>query len=223
MEKVYVKYDENIPQFACTHCSQCTSIMGTSLCSIKNRGCCWYFPKFELFDIQRMSKTIDGIQTLHAIRKNPGTVVYHYYIHAKGYFDQEAYGEHIRSGKLTCYDTVSDYTIFFRACPFVKQGYGCTLPPKYRTYVCNFFICSDILENPSVKDKFQPYIEERSRYVRWLQRENIGLEHILREAGVDLVSDFDGCVDILRDIPINYYEFPELPPVYLSDAWNKGA
>ena len=143
MEKMCLKFDANVPRYTCSACSHCNSTMGVSLCSVKDRGCCFYYPKFELIDLQRMSKTLDGIRTIKLIIQNPGTIIYHYYIHAKGIFDKEAYNKYGRNSWIQN-QGIDDNTIFFRACPFVKSRYGCTLPPRFRTVVCNFFICNII-------------------------------------------------------------------------------
>ena len=44
MSKVYLDYCEGVPRLVCTDCGGCNSVMGTSLNSIKARGCCSYFP-----------------------------------------------------------------------------------------------------------------------------------------------------------------------------------
>lgn len=223
MDKVFVTFDQDTPRYACTFCYHCQSIWGKSLCHIKNRGCCWYYPKFTLLDIQKMVKSIDGLQVLDTIRQQPGTVIYAYSIHAKGYFDQQMYNHHLQNRQLPGEGIVEDQTIFYRACPFVRDGSGCTLPPRYRTIVCNFFICSDILENPILQEQFKPYIQERSRYGKWVEWENISLKHILMEHQVNLVEDFDDVIKLLQELPLNIYEFPSLTPVELPDNWMQGA
>ena len=61
MEKIFITNTEGTPQFGCSLCYKCNSIFGKSLCKVKNRGCCWYFPKFTLYDIQKMIKSEEGI------------------------------------------------------------------------------------------------------------------------------------------------------------------
>lgn len=223
MLKVFVEIDQGVPRYVYTGCSQCSSVMGKSLCEIKNRGCCSYFPRFELTDIHRMSKSLEGLQTLNTIVKNPGTVIENYSIHAKGFFDKLGYDKYLKGEQTSEEISIKDRTIFFRACPFVKSGQGCTIPPRFRTCVCNFFICSEVLERPGFEEAFKPYIEERSRYARWLHRDNEELRHILYENKVNLLKDFDKSIKLLQEIPIIDYDFPQLEPVEMPDDWYKGA
>jgi hypothetical protein len=223
MGKIYVDFDQSVPRYACTSCSNCSSIMGNSLCSIKNRGCCWYYPKFTLVEIHRMSKTIDGLQLLERIITNPGSVSYQYYIHSKGYFDAEGYSQYLKKDLEMTEGLPEDQTIFFRACPFVKEGQGCTMAPRYRTHVCNFFICSEIINEASPYGNFQQYLDERCRYAKWIDWENAALEHILRENKVNLVSSFASSIELLQSMPVSQYDFPELPLIEYPDKWYKGA
>lgn len=223
MGRVYVDFDHDMARYVCSDCNCCTSFMGTSLCEIKNRGCCFYFPEFTLADIHRMSVSLEGLQVLEAIRQHPGAAIHQYHIHVKGFFDKQGYGEYMKNGELLGEGIIQDHTLFFRACPFVKSGHGCTLPPRYRTIVCNFFVCSEIFGHPDLQDAFKPYLEERSRYARWEHREKLELQHILMENGVDLVSNFEGSIEVLQNTPLNIYEFPHLEPVEFEHRWFKGA
>lgn len=216
MGKIFLTFDHDIPQYAYTGCSQCTSVEGISLCEIKNRGCCWYFPKFNLVDILRMSKSDEGLQILDRIKQNPKTIVYNYYIHTRGYFDRTGYEKYTKSNQRSDEDIFNDHTIFFRACPFVKPGYGCTLPPRYRTTVCNFFICNKITNDASKHEEFKRYLTERSRYSRWVHWENTSLEYLLREKGLNLIDNFEGSIEFLRNTSLNTYEFPFLKPIEIS-------
>lgn len=188
-------------------------MMGKNLYGIENRGCCHYFPEFTLADIHRMVHFAGGLKALKTILGNPGTVINSYNIYAKGYFDEKGYKNYIESGNLLETGPLRDHTIFFRSCPFVEPGVGCILMPRFRTTVCNFFICREILERPDLQYEFKSYIEERSRYSRWIYRESAELQHLLAEKGVSLTSDFDMALKMLASIPLNIYEFPELPPV----------
>ncbi|MFU0799991.1 MAG: DUF1122 domain-containing protein [Xylanivirga thermophila] len=213
MDKIYLDFDGYVPRYVSTTCINCSSVMGTSFCSIKDRGCCYYYPKFSLIEIQRMSKTLKGRKTLDIILKNPGTIVYHFYIHAKGFFDKQGYDRYMRDGGFC---EVEDKTMFFRACPFVKSSYGCTLPPKYRTLVCNFFMCNELIGSRDAKNGIDRYLTERERYARWYKWENTNLEGILRERGLNLIDNIYGTLNLLAEIPEDIYEFPKLQPIYLD-------
>lgn len=223
MKKIYTDLDEGTPRYICSGCSNCSSVIGKSLCKVKNRGCCWYFPKFYLYDIQKMSKSMDGLIVLDKIRNNPDTEIYNYFIHGKGYFDKEGYDEYLKSNNQVETEYIEDHSIFFRACPFVKPGRGCSLPPRFRTFVCNFFICKEIVESIKGNNIFKIYENERLRYSRWLDWENEGLRHVLTEKGITLAKDFDETVKFLQDLPIDEYQFPYLEPIITNDTWYKGA
>jgi len=223
MEMVYVNVDQGIPQYVYTNCKNCTSTMGISLCSIKNRGCCYYHPRFTLLDLQRMSKSLKGLYILKSIRQLPSLEIHPFEIHAKGYFDQEGYTKYMESKNKVEAGNIRDHSIFFKACPFVKSGYGCSLPPRYRTYVCNLFLCDEVIEKIKDDRYFEAYIKERERYVRWVDWENTALKEILFEKKLNLVQDFHGTIKLLQQIPLNIYDFPQLPPIVISAGFSRGA
>jgi len=222
MGKIYLHLDEGIPQFVCTECSNCRSLLGISLCTVQNRGCCAYFPKFELYDIHKMSTTYEGLKILGRIRNVPGTEIYHYYIHAKGQFDENGYNKFMQSGQASEFE-LEDKTVFFRTCPFVKPGKGCTLPVKYRHYVCNVFICREVVERATEPGLFQEYSDACNSYARWMKWENDSLEMLLREKGINLKENFEEVIAFLQDIPIEYYEFPLLPEIQIESGFSLGA
>lgn len=220
MIEINLKIDQGIPQYGCSSCSNCHSIFGNSLCSIKNRGCCWYFPKFTLYEIHKMVKEKDGLETLSRLMNIPKVEVHNYFIHAKGYFDEVGYKNYINSEQA--YNTdVKDKTIFFRACPFVEQGVGCTLPKRYRSYVCNFFICEEVVKKVESYSQYKQYVNERNNYVRWIEWENLSIETFLTEKKLNLINDFDEVITILKDMPIRECEFRSLHPIVVSDEPNK--
>lgn len=218
MGNIFINYDVGIPQIACTDCGKCGSLMGMSLCKIGNRGCCHYFPEFTLVDIQRMAVLEGGKKVLDLILENPGASVNNYSIYVKGRFDKNAYERYISSGNTINAGNIKDHTIFFRTCPFVIPGAGCKLPVRFRTIVCNFFLCEEILERPGLEERFKPYLDERSRYSRWHYRENVSLQHILTENGLGLVSGFDASLSLLAGTGLSNYEFPALEPVTYDSA-----
>jgi len=169
-----------------------------------------------------MSKSQEGLNLLDKIRNMPGTEIYNYYIHAKGYFDESGYNKFIQSKIASEYD-LDDKTVFFRACPFVKPGKGCTLPVKYRHYICNVFICGEVVERAADLELYQRYIEECSSYARWMKWENDSLEMLLREKGITLKDNFDEVVELLKYEPIEYYEFPTLPEIQIESGFSIGA
>lgn len=218
MIKLNVNFDENVPIYTCTNCSNCTSLFGKSLSSITNRGCCFYFPKFNLLDIHKMSKSYVGLNVLSRIISNKNTEIFHYYIHAKGTFDKKRYYDFISniSNKdfiNSCKSkNIEDMTIFFRTCPFVKSNYGCTLPQKFRSPICNFFICKEVKEALD-SDTIKIYEQESINYWHWYDWENKGLECLLKEQQINLKNNLYECLKTLRDLPFYEYNFPKLPSI----------
>lgn len=212
MSKVYLEYCNGIPRLVCTECGKCSSVMGTSMGSITGRGCCSYFPEYNLAEIQRIVKLPGGREALDIILKNPGTVINNYYIHAKGRFEKDAYEKYLAEGN-PIETPIRDHTIFFRTCPFVVPGKGCIFEPQFRSTVCNFFVCSEILERPDRSDEFQKYINERVNYSHWIYRESQELQHILIENGLNLTNNLEVSLGLLSELELSLYEFPQLQEV----------
>lgn len=218
MGNIYIFFDMGVPQIGCTDCGSCDSIMGKSLCDIKNRGCCHYYPEFTLVDIQRMAVLEGGREALEIIMSHPGTKINRFTLYSTGHFDKDAYEKYVSSGKFLDTGDIRDHTIFFRTCPFVVPGKGCRLPVRFRTTVCNFFICKEILDTIESSELLEEYMKERSRYSRWVYRESGILQHLLEEKGLDLISDFEGTVNMLAELYEEDYDFPLLEPAPFGSA-----
>ena len=254
MERICFSNNEGIPQYSCSTCYRCNSIFGKSLCEIKKRGCCWYYPKFTLYEIHKMVKDKDGLATLNKILNLPNTIIYNYYIHCKGFFDSESYELFVNSNGTSSlkfatdfeikevnesiikeenlhtyeeYDiqevnslekpkVIKDVSMFFRACPFIEPGKGCSLDIKYRSFICNFFICDEITEKLDNNSEFKRYIEERDNYIRWIEWENSSLESLLRQQKLNLVNNLNEVIETLKGINLNEYNFPELNDIHLE-------
>lgn len=212
MSNIILKSDKNVPQYLCSECSRCSSLFGLSLCSKHDRGCCWYFPKFTLYEIHKMVKSKAGLALLDRILKLPKVEVYNYYIHAVGYFDEDAYNKFINSDEHKKYN-VNDKTIFFRECPFIKENCGCTIEPQYRSYVCNFFICDEVLNTVKNNPEYDSYIKERENFARWVDWENTSIQIMLEEQKLTLAHNMEQVIEILKEIPLEQYEFPTIKPV----------
>lgn len=209
MNSSILNSDKDIPQYLCSECGKCTSLFSTSLCSKHNRGCCWYFPKFTLYEIHKMVKSDEGLAVLDKILKLPKVEIYNYYIHAVGFFDETLYNKFIKSSDACNYN-VHDKTIFFRECPFVEEGKGCTIKPQYRSYVCNFFICNEVLDKIKENPDYDSYIEERENFVRWIDWENTSMQMMFEKQHLNLIHNMDDIIKILKEMPLEQYEFPEL-------------
>lgn len=223
MTKLYIEFDNRVPRIVYTGCNQCNSDMGISLCSVKNRGCCSYFPKFSLYEIHRMSKSLQGLRTLDKIISHPGTRIDMYKIYTTGSFEKDLYDEFINGDTGVHTSTITDKTILFKTCPFVKGGHGCTLSPAFRTTVCNFFLCTEILDLPEYNEALKPYVESRADYMKFVYRENLEIEHLLYEHNINLNTNFNETINFLQELPLNDYDYPELAPVNIENANTLGA
>lgn len=170
------------------------------------------FPKFTLYEIHKMVQDKEGLEVLKKIINLPTVKINKYYIQGRGYFDEQGYKEFIKTTEAYEFN-VEDKSMFFRACPFVKAGEGCTLPAKYRSYICNFFICQEVTTKLNKYEGFKDYINERDNYVRWINWENTSLEALFYEKRINLIDNFQEIIDILKDIPFEQYEFKELDPI----------
>ena len=223
MDFIYIDFDNGVPRLAYTGCSRCSSLIGVSLCKTKDRGCCYYFPKFYPVEIQGMCRSEDGMALLNKIISMPNVVIYDDHFIVKGSYDIILHHKMLKDCLVPSDKNIKDTSVFFKTCPFVSYGLGCTLPPRYRSYVCNFFICSEIVDNPIYKDRLEPYIRERENYVRFLEWENNQLIMAMREEGITFVKDFSAAVEFLKDTEINQYDFPVLNPVAIHDDNTIGA
>lgn len=213
MIQIYLKLDSKAPQLICNACGKCSSVIGRNLGHIKNRGCCFYFPKFNLYEIHKMVKSDEGMDNLKMIIKRPQTKIYNYYIHAVGDFDKKMYYEHMKKGFDKDEQKIKDKTLFFRTCPFVKPKVGCTMKPEFRSYVCNLFLCNEIMEAFKDSDEFKKYIKERDSYSRYVDWENTSIQMYLEERGLDLIHNFDKTIEALKKMPLEIYEFPRLKQI----------
>ena len=223
MAYIYMDFDQGVPQLAFTGCSWCTSLMGTSLCQVKNRGCCSYFPKFYPVELQRMAQSSEGMEALDMILNMPGVVFHEDHIQVKGTYDVSLHEKMLKEGKIPTDGTIQDTSVFFRTCPFVRPGVGCTIPARYRSYVCNFFLCREFLEHPDYQEQLAQYIRERANYVRYLEWENNQLLQAIQNEGLSIKTDLDDVLKLLASLPVNQYDYPVLEPVDIQEDVGKGA
>ncbi|MGN0145170.1 MAG: hypothetical protein ACI398_09305 [Clostridium sp.] len=216
MNNIILYSNKDVPQYLYDNCGKCSSLFSISLCSKHNRGCCWYFPKFTLYEIHKMVKSEKGLAVLNRILKLPKVEIFNYYIHAIGYFDESSYKKFLKSKKSRNYK-VHDKSMFFRECPFVKEGCGCTIDPQYRSYICNLFICDEVLEKVKDNPDYDSYIKERENFVRWIDWENTSIQMMLEEQNLNLIHHMDKVIEILKELPFEHYEFPELNPIKEKD------
>lgn len=163
-----------------------------------------------------MVKGKDGLNILKSILSVLKVDIYNYYIYVKGYFDKVGYKKYIKIEYVYDID-VKDKFMFFRVCLFVKLGVGCMLFKRYRSYVCNFFICDEIIKKIEKYDEFKNYINECNNYVRWIEWENYLFEIFLIEKKLNLKNGFDEIVNIFRDMLLREYKFKNLDLIVILD------
>lgn len=166
-------------------------------------------PKFNLFDLQRMTKSKEGQLVIKRILNNKNIKIFNYYIQAIGYFDKinyEKFKNHTRSDLFKG----TDLSIHFKACPFVEDGKGCSIPPQFRTPVCNFFLCKEIKNKLKDKNLLKAYEDSAREYYRYYEFENQNLIEVLEENRLTLKNNLKECLDFLRNIECYKCEFPKL-------------
>lgn len=166
-------------------------------------------PKFNLFDLQRMTKSKEGQLVIKKILENKNIKIFNYYIQAVGYFDKvnfEKFREHTKSNLFKG----TDLSIHFKACPFVEDGKGCSIPPQFRTPVCNFFLCKEIKNELKEKNLLKEYEDSAKEYYRYYEFENKNLIELLEERGLTLKHNIEECLNFLKSIDCYTCEFPNL-------------
>ena len=149
------------------------------------------------------------------IEKN--TKIFNYYIQVIGYFDENGYNNfknlNDNTSKKDAYEP-DDNSIYFKACPFVIDGTGCSIPHQYRTPICNFFLCKEVKNKIKSKKLLNDYEEASRAYYRYYEWENQNLIELLEEKGPTLKDNFNEVIDFLSKIESYEYEFPSLQDFY---------
>lgn len=199
-------FENNIPLFSCNFCGHCSGfIESKSLIHIKNRGCCWYFPKYTLMDIRNILilGREDFIHNLFALNN---TKVSNFYIEVNGFFDKNAYEKYEGSEEF-------DTRLFFRVCPFFDKN-GCGIDFKLRPHPCNLYLCREVIE--FAKDKYKLYSKERIDYYSYMNYYNEQIKQDLRSKRVDLLSDNKLVLDLLKGYNIPQFEPRKLDTISLN-------
>lgn len=218
MGSVFFERSGWTPRYGCTDCMSCSSLIGTSLNAVKQRGCCMYFPEFSLCDIRHMLVSEGGDAVLQQILNHPGARVHPFRVIVSGTLDSDGLSAYRAGEPLPGSEAIHDDTIFFRTCPFVQSGVGCSIPLPFRTVVCNFFVCRELWDRAQDPHLAAQYRRELERYSAWLHRENLAWQRLFEEAGVDLTRDREAALRLLRETAGDEYDFPELPPMTLQDS-----
>ena len=198
MHKLEYKFSNNIPNFSCNFCGNCSSFVeSVSYASIKNRGCCWYFPRYTLMDIKNIIGS-GNKEFIHKLLNMKDSKIAQYHIDVYGEFDEESYKEFLHNNIHEARDF--DYKLFFRLCPFATTA-GCSLEFKLRSHPCNFYLCREVLE--MCGSSYDVYSEERKDYYSYCNYFSETLKYALIDNGVSLVDNPLKALEIIEatDIP----------------------
>ncbi len=166
-------------------------------------------PKFTLFDLQRMVKSKTGDLLIERLLENKNIKIFNYYIQAIGYFDKNSYEKYKMKTKSNLFKG-TELSIHFKACPFVEDSKGCSIPPEFRTPICNFFLCDEIKKSINNKALLKKYEEAAREYYRYYEFENQNLIELLEEQHLTLNHNLKGCLNFLKSIPCYTCEFPKI-------------
>lgn len=192
------KFQKNIPIFKCDFCGKCDGFLeSTSKCDIKNRGCCWYFPKYNLVDIKNILN-LNEESFIYKICNMKNSYVSQYHIRINGKFFKDDYNKYILYGnEISGFKT----KFFFRICPFFGKD-KCSLDFSLRPHPCNLYLCRKIID--WCKDKYNSYSEERKDYYAYCNYFDESIKQSLIEAKTDLSKNIKKSLDIIKkfDMPL---------------------
>ena len=159
-----------------------------------------------------------GKNVLDKIINTDGTIIYKYHIETHGIFEEEKYQKFLQGNlelsneelNSLISDEFHDKSLFFKSCPFVADGVGCTIPFQFRNPVCNFFLCHEIKNNAHDDKLIKEYENEAESFWKFYDWENMNLTHLLHENNLNLLKDFHKTLKFLAHYEISYYDFPPL-------------
>lgn len=93
MFNLHYEFNKNIPVIRCTMCGKCHDAIEAVSYVDKNRGCCWYFPKYNLFEIKNLidNKNIDFF---YNILKMKNCSISQFHVEIKGLFKVKEYARY---------------------------------------------------------------------------------------------------------------------------------
>lgn len=195
------EFINNTPIFKCNYCGHCSKEMeATSLTSVKNRGCCWYFPKYTLFNIKNILN-MGKEDFIISILNNKNSHISSYSIEIKGSFDGEKYEKFIKENEHI--EHCFDYKLFFRNCSFVTDK-GCSLDFSLRPHPCNLYLCRNVIS--SCGEYYSPFSRERKDYFSYCNYYNDYLKYSLIDKNLDLISSPLATLEFLKNISIPTFQ-----------------
>lgn len=195
MNKLQYENTNNIPVFKCNFCGHCSGILeATSYTNIKNRGCCWYFPKYNLVDMKNII-TLGKKNFVYVLLNMKNAVINKYSIEVKGTFDEEKYLEFIKENPNSIEDNF-DPKLFFKVCAFSRPD-GCHLDFSLRPHPCNLYLCRTVINRCG--EVYKNYSRERKDYYAYCNYFDESIKQILMEKKVNLQSDPFKAIEIIED------------------------
>ncbi|WDC84462.1 hypothetical protein PL321_01260 [Caloramator sp. mosi_1] len=196
-------FEDNIPLFRCSLCGRCDGFIESKSYINKNRGCCWYYPKYTLMDIKNII-SLGREDFIRELSTKENVYKSNYFLEVRGYFDEEGY----KKSNLK-QDIDFDTKLFFRLCPFWQEN-GCKIEFKLRPHPCNLYLCREVIE--LCKDGYSEFSKERRDYFSYMNYFNEVIKHELMEKRMDLTSDFEGTLDFIKN-----YQVPNFEPRLLRE------
>ncbi|BDR70514.1 hypothetical protein K144313037_19260 [Clostridium tetani] len=211
MHKLEYEFVNNTPIFKCNYCGHCSKeIEATSFTSVKNRGCCWYFPKYTLLNIKNILN-VGKENFIISLLNNKNSNISSYFIEVKGSFEEKEYDKFMRENEYT--EGSFDYKLFFRKCSFVTDK-GCSLDFSLRPHPCNLYLCRNIINNCD-KD-YSSFSRERKDYFSYCNYYNEYLKYALMDKNLDLISAPLATLEFLKTISIPNFEPSEIKSIVFN-------
>ncbi|OBR92421.1 MULTISPECIES: hypothetical protein [Clostridium] len=203
------KFTNNIPLFKCDICGNCSNFVESiSYTNIKNRGCCWYFPKYNLVDIKNIINN-GNINFIYYLSSIPNCVE-SYDIRVKGTFFKNQYDNYTENNiKYSDFDS----SLFFRLCPFLKKD-GCKLSFSLRPHPCNLYLCREAIQLAG--KEYTMYSRERKDYYAYCNYFNECLKEDLKSNNTTLSDNLEESLDILNSSTLPPFQPRKLQNIYID-------
>ncbi|WP_279146564.1 hypothetical protein [Clostridium tyrobutyricum] len=201
----------NIPVFKCDSCGKCSNtIESISYTSIKNRGCCWYFPEYRLIDIKNIIDN-NKFSFIHYLVSLPNCLLRNYSIKINGTFLKNKY----KDFKNSCFKKYSNFdsSLFFKLCPFSSKN-GCSLNFLLRPHPCNLYLCREIINLCS--EKYKPYCDERKDYFAYCNYFDECIKQDLIDNHVSLISNINKAIEVIKNCHIEKFNSRYLKPIIFN-------
>ena len=203
----------NVPVFKCNYCGNCSGVL-ESTCHIlgKNRGCCWYFPKYNLIDIKNILD-MDKKGFLSKLLNMSNAKINKYSIDVIGQFNEEDYLKYKQ--ETIDENEVFDSKLFYRVCPF-HTAKGCSLDFSLRPHPCNLYLCREVIK--LCGEEYKDYSKERKDYFSYCNYYDEVIKSHLMEKNIDLITSPYECVELITNIDIPKFESRALKPINFNSG-----